>query len=149
MIRLCNDNLGRMLHAPLYARLRAFCLEHTPEFPAEPVVNTWLQRLYNSDPTFHILVTLNDEYIITEHAVIDSQIAFGKTIIQCHQAELDKSNVANANEIMEYLNKLRAETNADCIVFSLAKYSKAFEKRWGYKIFRTVMIKSDTEVDNE
>lgn len=148
MIRLGNDNLGRMLHASIYARLRNFCVQHTPEFPPELVVNAWLQRLYNSDPTFHLLVTLDDSYKIIQHAVIDIQDAFGKVFIQCHQAQTDKPNVAQTDEIMEYLEKLKADTQAACIVFMTTRPTKAFEKKWGYKIFRTVLIKTNSEAEH-
>ncbi len=147
MIRIYNDNLGRALHSALYQRLYTFCTQHTPEFPAEPVVNAWLSRVYNSDLSFHLLINHNERFEITEHAVVDVQKSFGQTVIQCHQVQYDKPNMANVNEIIEYLDKLKAETNAVCIVFSMAntKHAKTLEKRYNYKLFRTVLIKTDTE----
>lgn len=149
MIRLYNDNLGRALHAPLYKRLHDFCIKYTPEFPPEPVINTWLNRLYTSDATFHMLVTLDDKLNITEHAVIDVAVAFDRVVIQCPQCQLDKPSISHAVELMEYLDKLKAETNAVCITFSIAdaKHAKTFEKRHGYKLFRSILIKTDVEVE--
>lgn len=151
MIRIYNDNLGRALHSVLYQRLHAFCTKYTPEFPPEPVVNTWLSRLYNSDPTFHLLVNMNDKFEITEHAVVDVQVNFNLVTVQCHQAQLDKPSISHAVELMEYLDKLKAETNAVCIVFSIAdsKHAKTFEKRHNYTVFRTVLIKTSDNSESE
>lgn len=151
MIRLYNDNLGRALHEPLYKRLYDFASKHNPELPCEIAVNNWLSRLYNSDPLFHLLVTLNDKYEITEHAVIEVTPVYNVAVIQCMQCQLDRPSISHAVQLMEYLDKLKAETNAACILFSIhdAKHAKTFEKRHGYKVSKTMLIKTDDEVQDE
>lgn len=144
MIRLFNDNLGRALHAALFARLHSFCIKHTPELPAEVAVNVWLSRLYTGDPNLHILVELDDKYNIIEHALIDVSSFLDLRIVECRQAQHDKPSISHAVELMEYLDKLREHENASCIIFSIAdgKHAKTFEKRHNYKILRTVLIKT-------
>jgi hypothetical protein len=141
MIRLSNDNLGRALHAALYARLRTFCQQNTPEVPSEPFVNAVLSRLYNSDSSLHILVELDNVYNIIAHAVIDVQQAYGNTVIYAHQYQRDSPSVAAMDEFMEYLDKLAEFHNATCIAFSIVKNTKVFEKKYQYRTARSVMIK--------
>lgn len=153
MIRLFNDNLGRALHAALFARLHAFCTKYTPELPAEVAVNVWLGRLYTGDLNLHILVELDDKFNIVEHALVDVSSFLNIKIIECRQAQHDKPSISHAVELMEYLDKLQAYENASCIIFSIAdsKHAKAFEKRHNYQILRTVLIKTpqtdETEAD--
>lgn len=145
MIRLHNDNLGRGLHKALFDRLYNFCVKHTPEFPAEIAVNNWLGRLYQSDNTIHILVELDDKFAIIEHALVEVSTFLNIKVIHCHQAQHDKPSISHAVELMEYLDKLKEQENASCIIFSIAdpKHARQFEKRHNYKILRTVLIKVD------
>ena len=151
MIRLANDNLGRALHAALFQRLYTFCVKHTPEFPAEIAVNNWLSRLYQGDPSMHILVELDDKFNIIEHALAEVSVFLNIKVIHCHQAQHDKPSISHAAELMEYLDKLQAYENAACIVFSIAeaKHAKQFEKRHNYKILRTVLIKTPQHDESE
>lgn len=148
MIRLHNDNLGRLLHPVLYHRIHAFCMQYTPEIPAELFTNAILQRLYNSDSSLHILVTLDDNYTVIEHAIIDVQHAYGIPVIHCFQLVKDKPNINTMDELMEYVDKLKAETNAACITFTTTKNTKAYQKRYGYSLLRSVMLKTSATTDN-
>ena len=151
MIRIYNDNLGRILHFSLYQRMYNFCVKHNPEFPADMVVNAWLSRIYNNDLTLHLLAEVDDNYTITEHALIDVQTFLNNKVIYCHQVQHDKpASLSHAVELMEYIDKLREHEGAICSVFSLteAKHAKAFEKRHNYHILRTVMIKT-SEAESE
>ena len=139
--RLQNDQLARLLHSQLYDRMLAFCEQYTPEIPAEPVVQSWLQRLYSSDNNLHLIVTLNGNYQITGHMVIDVLQQYGHTVVYCYQAQSDKTNDGTLAEGLEYMDKLMAATQASCCIFSTAKSTAAFTKKYGYKILRTVMLK--------
>lgn len=147
MPRLQNDALARILHNSLYARMVSFCEQYTPEFPADPVVTAWLTRLYNSDNNLHIYVTLDNTYKITSHAVVDVQEAYGYRVIICHQAMGDKGHVHSIDEGLEYIDKLRTTVNAHCSLFTVTKHIKGLEKKYGYKIARTVMIKYEGDDD--
>lgn len=149
MIRLSNDNLGRILHFSLYERLRAFCAAHTPEVPAEAFVNAVLNRLYNGDTSLHVLVELEDSYTIVAHAVIDVQDAFGNKVVYCHQLQRDKPDTAKQDEFMEALQKLAEYHSAVCIAFSVTKNAKVYEKKYGYSLARSVMIKTLHSVDTD
>jgi len=151
MIRIHNDNLGRILHFTLFQRLHTFCVKHTPEFPADIAVNGWLNRLYSGDTTLHILAEVDEQYNITEHALLDVQTFFNQKIIYCHQAQHDKPSISHAVELMEYIDKLKAHEGAVASVFSIAdsKHANAFKKRHGYKILRTVLIKGNEEEAND
>jgi len=59
----------------------------------------------------------------------------------------DKSTKDVVDECMEYLDKLKELTNASCIAFAVAKNAKVYEKRYGYKVSRIMMIK--TSQNNE
>ena len=141
MIRLQNDDLGRLLHNPLYRRIYTFCEAHCPELPAQVFTDAVLTRLYTNDLNLHLLVTYDDMFKITEHAVIDVQTAYGNTVIHCHQLQRDKGSLDEMDKFMQYLDDLKAATNAVCISFSVTKNSTAYQKRYGYKIARTVMVK--------
>lgn len=149
-MRLTNDPLARILHNSLYERMLRFCEVYTPELPAEPVVQTWLQRLFNNDLNLQIHVTLDANYKILSHAVIDIQEAFGQRVIYCHQALADKGNTIQINEAMELLDKLALEINASCIIFTVTKTVKGLEKKYGYTPIRTIMMKcvgGDNEIN--
>ena len=139
--RLQNDGLARLLHDSLFKRMVAFCKLYTPELPAEPVVNTWLSRLYQGDNNLHILVTLDDNYNIIGHGVIDVQEAYGYRVIFCHQAQADRKSEASLDEGAEYVEKLVSQIGAYCSIFVVAKHMKSLEKKYGYKSTRTIMMR--------
>lgn len=139
-VRVTNNNLGRALHASLYTRLLTFCAQYTPEMLAEPVVQSWLQRVYANDSSMHMIVTLDDTYNILAHAVIEIQQMYNQNIITCHQVQSEKNSVSAIVEGMEYIDKLATATDAVCTIVYMAKHTKALQKL-GYDISRTVMIK--------
>lgn len=142
MQRLYPDNLGRLLHDPLYQRLISFGIQYTPEFPIIPVVNHWLNLFYNDDPNIHILIDY-DSTGISAHSFIMIQEAFNQRVVMCHQVQDDKRSGTFISEIMEYLDKLKSESGAYCIMANVPKNSKVYEKKYGYTIARAVMIKGD------
>jgi hypothetical protein len=121
--------------------MMAFCEQYTPEISAEAVVQSWLSRLYSNDNNLYILVTLDNTYKITGHMVIDALQQYGHTVIYCYQAQSDKNNDGTVAEGLEFMDKLMAERQASCCIFSTAKSTSAFSKKYGYKALRTVMIK--------
>lgn len=156
MIRIHNDNLGRILHFALHQRLYNFCIKYTPEFPAEIAVNNWLNRVFMSDPNLHLLVEVDDAYTITEHALVEVQSARVRVntdhkVIYCHQAQHDKPSISHAVELMEYIDKLREHEGAIASIFSIAnaRHAAQFQKRHGYQILRTVLIKTSEEDRND
>lgn len=149
MIRIFNDNLGRILHFTLYQRLYNFCVKYSPEFPADIAVNSWMNRLYSGDLSFHLLAEVDDNYKITEHALIDVANVMSHKVIYCHQIQHDIPAISHATELMEYIDKLREHEGAVASVFSMAnaKLARAVEKKYGYTTLRTMLIKTG-EVEN-
>lgn len=147
MQRLLPDKLGMLYHAPLYERMVAFAKENTPEFPAEIAVSSWLQRFYAGDEHIHIVVTFNDDGAIIGHALMEIQNLYNIRVLLCHQVQRDKgAGGKDDHDVgMEYIDKLRESTGAICSLVTVAKNSKVYEKRYGYKILRTVMIKVSDE----
>jgi hypothetical protein len=143
MIRLQNDAYGRAMHEPLHQRLTRFCQQYTPEVPSEPIVSTWLNRLYNNDPSLHILIETDQHnpFIIIEHAVIEVQEGFGLKGVICHQVERNKANLESFDVGIEYIDKLVQQTGAVCSIIYVTKHSKALERKYGYKISRIAMVK--------
>lgn len=139
--RLQNDALARLLHSQLYDRMIKFCEQYTPEIPAEPIVTTWLSRLFQGDSNLHILVTLDNSYQVKGHAVVDVQQAYGFTVVQCYQAHADKGYTSTLDEGIEYVEKLADFVGAKCSLFSVTRHMKGLEKRYGYKVVRTTMMK--------
>jgi hypothetical protein len=140
--RLQNDALARILHNSLYQRMLTFCEQYTPEFPAHFIVSSWMNRLFSGDSNLHILVRLKeDSYKIIGHAVIDVQEAYGHRVVFCHQVQGDIANVSHVDEGAEYIDKLVAAVGAQCSVMYTSKHVKAYEKKYGYKSVRTVMMK--------
>ena len=143
MIRLQNGQLARILHQQLYQRMLNFAEKYSPELTAEPIINGWINRLYNDDPTMHIIINFDESTLkITEHAVIDIQEAYGMRIVVGHQTQIDKPNIAILDEVMEYMGKLAEAINASSIIFFTEQHSKSFQRRYGYSIARTMMVKS-------
>lgn len=149
MIKLSNDNLGRILHFSLYNRLHSFCVTHTPEIPPEHFVNNILNRLYNNDPSLYLFVDLEDNYNITAHAVVDIQDAFTNRVIYCYQLQRDKPDTSKQDEFMETLDKLAEIHSATCIAFTVVKNSKVYEKKYNYTLARSVMIKTTKDSKEE
>lgn len=156
MQRLLPNKLGMFYHAALYDRMVAFAKENTPEFPYEPVIRKWLERFYNGDDNLHILVKIDDKGEIVSHGVIDIQEAHGVRVVLCHQMSHDNVKMSKVDmlaafaEAIEYVDKLRDSSNAVCSMITVSKNSKVYEKKYGYKVLRTVMIKvSSEEVEGE
>lgn len=147
MQRLFPDKLGMLYHAPLYERMVAFAKANTPEFPAEIAVSAWLERFYAGDDRMHIVVSFNDDGAIIGHALVELQTIHGIQAILCHQLSHEKgtASVTDINEGMEYIDKLRDTTQSVCSLITVAKNSKVYEKKYGYKTLRTVMIKVSDE----
>lgn len=153
--RLLPNKLGMFYHAPLYDRMIAFAKENTPEIPCEPVIRKWLERFYSGDDNIHILVKFNDNGEMISHGVIDIQEMYGVRVILCHQMAHDDIKMTKADmsiafaEAIEYVDKLRDTYDAVCSMITVAKNSKVYEKKYGYKVLRTVMIKVSSDGDQE
>lgn len=146
-VRLQNDPLSRILHNSVHQRLLNFCNQYTPEVPGEPVVSAWMLRMWQGDQNLHILVTIDDNYKITGHCVLDVQDVYGYKVVYCHQALADKGNTSTLEEGIQYLQDLCKVVEARCSVFTVTKHLKGLEKRYGYKVTRTVMMKLHGEAD--
>lgn len=144
-LRLQNDALARMLHNQLYQRLTAFCAEYTPELPPSVVVNSWLSRLYTDDSNLHLLVTVDDDYSVVGHAVIDVQSVHSYKVVYCHQAQADKGYTSTLDIGVEYVDKLVAAVGAYCAVFTVTKHIKGLQKKYNYQLTRTMMVKYNGE----
>jgi hypothetical protein len=144
MIVLANDHLGKSLHGVLFNRLTAFAAELTPEAPAGPIVEFWLNRFYSNDGTIQLLVELNQQYEIIAHAVLEIQHFAGIIVLSCHQYQSDKSDIHRVDEFVEYIRKLKHEIGAAFMTFTTVKNIKAYEKRYGFKAIRTIMLDFDT-----
>ncbi|MGL5936904.1 MAG: hypothetical protein ACRCZI_14915 [Cetobacterium sp.] len=146
MKRLLPDKLGMLYHSVLYDRMVSFAHEKTPEFPAEIAVNKWLNRFYSYDPLIHILIDCNDNGIIIGHAILEIQEAFNRRIVTCYQLQQDSNNtkVSQIDTAMEYLDKLKAEVQADCIMLVVDKNASLYKKRYGYNKSREVLLKYDS-----
>ena len=143
MQRLYPDNLGRLLHNPLYDRLIAFGTTYTPEFPITQVVDYWLSLFYKSNSSIHILINY-DSSGISAHSLMMIEEAFDLRVIMWYQCQDDKRQGTFINESMEYADKLKIESNAYLIKLDIPlKYVKMYEKKYGYTVARATMIKKD------
>lgn len=158
MQRLRNDKLGRILHHQLYDRLIKFCEKYTPEFPAMPVVDYWFSRVFVGDDSIHILFDVDENFLVTGHGVITIQEAYGHRVVFGHQVQSNfetKTKNTFADEVMEYLNKLRDSIGATCSIIYVEKNAKLYEKKFGYKNVRSVLFqysplyKSDTALEED
>jgi hypothetical protein len=141
-MQLYPDSLGRILYESLYQRMLSHAKKYASDFPAEGVIAGWLNRFYAGDPTVIILVDL-DQYRIISHAFIELQMVGGYQVVMGHQFEVDSKHQGAFPAFMEYLDKLKAETNSYCICLQTAKHIKVYEKKYGYKAVTTLMMKSD------
>lgn len=140
MIRLANNDLSKALHLALYNRMVNFALAYTPEFPAEPVVNGWLNRLFLGDDSLHIIVDIDDKFRIFAHAVVEVQEVYGRRTVICYQVQGDKNSVTALQNGLEYIEKLAYAVGAYSIGFNVVKNIRALEKL-GFQVFRTCMFK--------
>lgn len=147
-MRLENNTITRMLHSAIYDRLISFCNQYTPEFPAEPIVTGWLNRVFFNDPNLYIYVDLDDKYKITGHCVIDLQELHGYRILHIHQVQADRGNKVTIQEALENIEKLRVALDVKTVIFYVTKHIKGLEK-YGYKVSRTVMLKGSDDEDNQ
>lgn len=146
IVRLTNGPLARMLHFALYERMLDFARKINPEIPGEAIVEAWLDRLYRDDPRLHILVNLDDQYRIVEHAVIDVQQVGNAQAVVCHQVFRDRPNLETFKQGLEYIDNLRRQTGAVCSAIYVQKHVKALE-RAGYKTAQVLMIKCSRDTE--
>ena len=143
MQRLYPDNLGRLLHDPLYDRLISFGTIYTPEFPITQVVDYWLGLFYKSNSNIHILINY-DSSGISAHSLILIEEAFDLRVIMWYQCQDDKRKGTFIDESMEYVDKLKSESGAYLIKADIPlKHAKAYEKKYGYSVARAIIIKKD------
>ena len=143
---LRNDSLSRALHNALYERMVSFSELYTPEFPAVPVVRDWLNRFYSGDTNIAFVVDLDDDFKLIAHAVILINEAYGYKVIMVPQLQDDTKQGKFIAETVEYVDKLLEETNSFCSEILVTKNVKVYEKKFGYKAVRTVMLKYNSEV---
>jgi hypothetical protein len=146
IVRLVNGPLARMLHFALYERMLDFTRKVNPEIPGEAIVEAWLDRLYKDDPRLHILVNLDEQYRIVEHAVIDIQQVGNAQAVVCHQVFRDRPNLETFKQGLEYIDNLVAQTQAVCSAIYVQKHVKALE-RAGYKTAQVLMIKCSRDTE--
>lgn len=149
MIELRNDYLGKSLHGVLYNRFLSFAQRVTPEIPAEEIITLWLNRFYLNDPFIKILVEVDEQYRIIAHAVFEIQRVASVVVVACHQYESDKPSPARLDELVAYGRDLKAKVNAYCATFMVEKGVKAYEKRYGFKAVRTIMLDYDESLEVE
>jgi GTPase SAR1 family protein len=144
MQRLLPDSLGRILHESLHRRMLNFHQEHNPGLDnAEMVIHSKLMRFYNGDPSIIIMVYLDkDSYRINSHALIEIQDFYGERVVQVQQLEYDKKYTDSFNECMEFVDKLVIETNSKCAFILVSKNIKVYEKKYGYKVSQTLMVRN-------
>jgi len=141
MQRLENNSIGRLLHHLLYQRMVAFANEYTPEFPAESVVQFWLNEFYNGNGNYHILVDIDSNYNIKAHCVLIDNETFGLKTVICYQIKDDNKTKTFIDDCFTYADKLPVHA----IMFSVQKNSKVYQEKYGYIPIRTVMYKSNIE----
>jgi hypothetical protein len=146
IVRLTNGPLARMLHFALYERMLDFARKVNPEIPGEAIVEGWLDRLYRDDTRLHILVNLDDQYHIIEHAVIDVQQVGSAQAVVCHQVFRDRPNLETFKQGLEYIDNLRRDTKAVCSAIYVQRHVKALE-RAGYKTAQVLMIKCSRDTE--
>lgn len=151
MIRLTNNKLGRALHEPLYERIHNFAVQHTPEVPAHNFVNSILMRLYADDPHLYLFVELDDNYRIIMHAIVDVQEAFGSKVMHCYQIHRDKADTAAFDAFIKDMDTLALSLGIHCMVFSTERSPGVYEKKYGYRRARSIMLKvpGQTAEDND
>lgn len=144
---LKNNSLSRALHNVLFERMVSFSNQYTPEFPAEPIVNEWLCRLYSDDARLAILVDFDNSFNLTGHAVVVVNEAYNTKVIMIPQLQDDKKDGKFLGEVFEFVDKLREQISAYCSEIMVSKNVKALEKKYGYKAVRTVMLKCSQEAE--
>lgn len=144
MQQLLPDGLGRILHEALYQRLLTFAKKYTADFPAEGVIHAWLNRFYAGDPSVIILVNI-EQYQITAHAFIELQPIGGYQVVMVHQLEYDTKQTEPLQLFAEYLEKLLIESNSYCVCIQVSKNVKVYERKYGYKVVSTLMMKGRSE----
>ena len=140
--------LAKLLHANLHQRLVSFAEKYSPEFPAEDVVTTWLNRFYCLDPNVLILVYLDDSFKITAHSFIEVQALGSHKVVLVHQLEYDKKGTDDFKDCIEYIDKLVVDIGAHCAVVVVSKNVKVYEK-FGYGTARTFMTKANIALRGE
>jgi hypothetical protein len=127
----------------------AFNKENVPELPPHVATEIWLHRLFLGDEDIHFLVELDSEndYAITAHAIMVVEQLAGHKAVICHQLQDDNKNGLALSEAIEYLDKLRDAVGAGFSMFTTHKGVKAYEKKYGYTVARTVMVKASEVPD--
>lgn len=147
--RLQNDSLARILHAPLYERIKLFAEQYTPELPADVIASGFMNRLFNGDDNLHIMIEYSDNWDIIGHAIAEVQEYGGHKIIMVHQASADKNKQSSLNEGVEYIDKLAEYVGAYCTIFMVTKHIPALQKKYGYKVSRQIMMKQYSTVSGD
>lgn len=122
-----------------------FAQQYTPEFPAELVVTDWLSRFYSGDNGVIIAVDLNTDYQITAHALVIISEAYGNRVCMVPQLQDDTRKGVFLDDVFELVDKLVAQRNCTCSEILVHKGVKALEKKYGYTVSRTVMLKYPQE----
>jgi|SRR5215471_405709 len=148
IVRLKNGPLARMLHYALYDRMLGFALDVNPEIPAEGMVELWLDRMFKDDMRLHVLVHIDAQYRILEHAVIDVQTVGSVGVVVCHQVFREKPNLETFKYGLDYIDQLVKETQSVASAIYVRRHVKALE-RFGYKTAQVLMIKCYGDSDEE
>lgn len=135
---------GRLMLGVVYDRLYKFFKEHDEHAQHDSLVQTILQRIIKADANDPILLMIRIvDGAIVGHILMSIEQDFGVPVVFVHQAEFD-TGFTQPEERQEWLSIVKdfgRQYNAHRIVLMTKRHPRTFEKNYGFKVHRTIMVK--------
>lgn len=126
----------------VYDRLYRFFKEYDIHAQHDFIVQGILTKLINESDTIKLLLLIEDNQIVG-HVLMALESDLGTPIITIHQAEYDKgiANKEDKEAWLEEVTRFGQHHNAQRIALVTRRNPRSFEKNWGFKVHRTIMVR--------
>lgn len=128
----------------VYDRMYRFFKEHDEHADHDHLVQAMLLRLINNSAENPCLLLLRiEDNIVVGHILMSIELDFGVPVVFVHQAEFD-NGVVKKDEHQDWLHFVEnfgKAYDAQRMVLMTKRNPRSFEKNYGFKVHRTVMVK--------
>lgn len=140
LMRVINDEFGRLLFPRLYERIHSFLRDVASEVDPDVTAATWLSRWLHSDPSMFLFVDFVDNDI-KAHALFEVVRRDHHNYIMVSQLKSDnKRSRTFLEEIDKICKELASELKLDSIMTFVTEHAKYYREKLGYDVSRVVAV---------
>lgn len=126
----------------VYDRMYRFFKEYDEHAEHDFLVQSILVKLITSEEPIQLLLKIEDSRVVG-HILMSIEYDMGVPVVAINQAEFDNGVASKTEEDtwMDSVASFGQQHNAQRIALITRRHPRTFEKRYGFKVHRTIMTK--------